>query len=110
MPTIDAFSKETGGLLRGDDLVSHRADWVDPIGTNDRGFEVWEIPPNGHGITALNALSILEGFDIGSMEPEDPYSWHVPIESMKLAYTDAQTFVADPMYADVPVAGLLDKA
>ncbi len=106
---IDAFSRETGGLLRGDDLVSHRGDWVDPIGTNYRGFDVWEIPPNGHGITALNALNILEGFDIGSMEPEDPYSWHVQIESMKLAYTDAQTYVADPMYTNVPVAGLLDK-
>lgn len=106
---IDAFSKRTGGLLRGEDLAEHRADWVDPIGTNYRGFDVWEIPPNGHGITVLNALNILEGFDIGSMAPEDPCNWHLQIESMKLAYTDAQTYVADPRYADVPIAGLLDK-
>jgi gamma-glutamyltranspeptidase / glutathione hydrolase len=107
--TIDTFAKQTGGLLRGEDLAAHRADWVDPISTNYRGYDIWEIPPNGHGITALNALNILEGFDIGSWAADDPYSWHVQIESLKLAYADAFTYVADPTYADVPVKGLLDK-
>jgi gamma-glutamyltranspeptidase / glutathione hydrolase len=106
---IDTFAKQTGGLLRGEDLAAHRADWVDPISTNYRGYDVWEIPPNGHGITALNALNILEGFDIGSMAAEDPYSWHLQIESLKLAFADAFTYVADPTFADVPVKGLLDK-
>jgi gamma-glutamyltranspeptidase / glutathione hydrolase len=106
---IDMFAKQTGGLLRGEDLATHRAEWVDPITTNYRGYDVWEIPPNGHGITALVALNILEGFDVGAMGPDDPYNWHVQIESLKLAFADAFTYVADPKFADVPVRGLLDK-
>jgi gamma-glutamyltranspeptidase / glutathione hydrolase len=106
---IDMFAKQTGGLLRGEDLATHRAEWVQPITTSYRGYDVWEIPPNGHGITALAALNILEGFDVGAMGPDDPYNWHVQIESLKLAFADAFTYVADPKFADVPVRGLLDK-
>ncbi len=106
---IDAFSRETGGLLRAEDLAAHTPTWVDPIGTNYRGFDVWEIPPNGHGITALNALNIMEGFDVSVADPDDPYTWHLQIESMKLAFADARTHIADPDFADVPTKGLLDK-
>ena len=106
---IDAFSASTGGLIRGDDLAAHEATWVEPIGTNYRGFDVWEIPPNGQGVTALNALNIVEGFDLSAAERDDPYTWHLQIESIKLAFADARAYIADPDSVDVPVNGLLDK-
>ncbi len=107
---IDAFSRSTGGYLRGDDLAAHRATWVDPIGVDYRGFDVWEIPPNGHGITALAALNIVEGFELTETSFTDPHGWHLQIESMKLAFADAAAFVADPDHVEVPVRGMIDKA
>jgi gamma-glutamyltranspeptidase / glutathione hydrolase len=105
---IDAHSRSTGGVLRGEDLAAHRCNWVDPIPTNYRGFDVWEIPPNGQGITALMALNILEGFDL-SGPVETGKSWHLQIEALKLAFADAFAYVADPERADVPIRGMLDK-
>lgn len=107
---IDAFATHTDGLLRGDDLAAHRPEWVDPIGTNYRGFDVWEIPPNGHGVSALNALNILEGFSFDEASFDDPRTWHLQIEAMKLAFADASAYVADPDFVSVPTAGMLDKA
>jgi gamma-glutamyltranspeptidase / glutathione hydrolase len=107
---IDAFSRSTGGFIRAGDLAGHRCDWVDPISTNYRGYDVWEIPPNGQGITALVALNILEGFDSGSIAAEGAESWHLQIEAMKLAFADAAAYVADPSFVEIPVRGLLDKA
>ncbi|MBI3973181.1 MAG: gamma-glutamyltransferase family protein [Chloroflexi bacterium] len=106
---IAAFAAETGGYLTRDDLAAHTSTWVEPIGTSYRGHEVWEIPPNGQGITALTALNILEGFDLGRYPRESVESYHLQIESMKLAFADSQRYVADPEHADVPVRGLLDK-
>ncbi len=108
--SIDAFSKATGGYLRAEDMAAHKPKWVDPIGTNYRGFDVWEIPPNGHGISALNALNIMEGFDVDNASLDDPYTWHLQIEAMKLAFADAAAYVADPEMVDVPTRGLLDKS
>ena len=105
----DRFSAATGGLLRGGDLAAHTPTWVDPISTGYRGFDVWEIPPNGHGVCALNALNILEGFPFDESSFDDPYTWHLQIEAMKLAFADASAYVADPDFADVPTIGLLDK-
>jgi gamma-glutamyltranspeptidase / glutathione hydrolase len=105
---IDAHARATGGVLRGEDLAAHRCDWVDPISTNYRGFDVWEVPPNGQGITALMALNILEGFDLAGTDSGG--SWHRQIEAIKLAFADAFAYVADPERADVPTAGMLDKA
>jgi gamma-glutamyltranspeptidase / glutathione hydrolase len=107
---IDAFSRSTGGFLRADDLAAHEATWVEPIGTGYRGFDVWEIPPNGQGITALMALNVLEGFDLPGLAPESVESWHLQIEAIKLAFADAAAHVADPTFVEVPTAGLLDKA
>lgn len=107
---IDAFSTTTDGYLRATDMAEHRLDWVDPISCNYRGHDVWEIPPNGHGITALMALGMLEGFDMGSLPHEGEQAWHLQIEAIKLAFADAARYVADPMHADVPTAGLLDPA
>ena len=108
--TINAFSRSTGGLLRGEDLAAHRPNWVEPIGTSYRGFDVWEIPPNGHGISALAALNIMEGFELPAESFDDALAWHRQIEAMKLAFADARAYVADPEHADVPVAGMLDKS
>jgi gamma-glutamyltranspeptidase / glutathione hydrolase len=107
---IDAFSRATDGLLRGDDLAAHRLQWVEPIGTNYRGFDVWEIPPNGHGISALSALNIMEGFEFAPDSFDDPHTWHLQIEAMKLAFADATAYVADPDVVEVPIAGMIDKA
>jgi gamma-glutamyltranspeptidase/glutathione hydrolase len=103
------FAAESGGYLTADDLAAHRSTWVDPISTAYRGYEVWELPPNGQGIAALVALNILEGIDLERHPRESALSYHLQLEAMKLAFADAQRFVADPDHADVPVRGLLDK-
>ena len=104
---IDAFSRETGGYLRKSDLEVFHAEWVEPITTNYKGYDVWEIPPNGHGIVALMALNILEGFDISGYDRGD--ATHKMIESMKLAFVDGMHYVTDPRYMGVTPAELLSK-
>jgi gamma-glutamyltranspeptidase / glutathione hydrolase len=107
---IAAFAAETGGYITCEDLAAHRSTWVKPISIAYRDHEVWEIPPNGQGIAALQALAILEGYDIASLPRESVRSYHLQIEAMKLALSDAYRYVADPDKANVPVAGLLDKS
>ncbi len=107
---IVAFAAETGGLITADDLLGHTSTWVEPISTNYRGYDVWEIPPNGQGITALIALNILEGFDLDQFPRESPQSYHLQIEALKLAFADAQRYVGDPEQAVVPTTELLSKA
>ena len=102
---IDRFSRETGGLLRRGDLERHTADWVKPISVDYRGYEVSEIPPNGHGIVALMALNLLKGFELKGRD--DALSLHRMIESLKLAYEDGREYVADPASMKVPVEALL---
>ena len=100
-----AWSDATGGLLAAADLASHRSEWVEPISITYRGHEIWEIPPNGQGIAALQALGMLEGLPA----PESTLErWHCQMEAMKLAFADAYRFVADPARVEVPRAGLLD--
>lgn len=106
---IAAFSARTNGFLTADDLAAHTSTWVEPISTSYRGYDVWEIPPNGQGLTALLTLNILEGFDIGSLRRESVEAYHLQIEAMKLAFADAYRYIADPEHADVPTAGLLSK-
>ena len=107
--TIVAFSVATEGLLTEDDLAQHSSEWVDPISTCYRGYDVWEIPPNGQGLTALIALNILEGFDLAAIPRESVESYHLQIEAIKLAFADARRYIADPNHAEIPTAGLLDK-
>ena len=99
----------TGGLITMDDLAAHTSTWVEPIGVSYRGYEVWEIPPNGQGLAALLALNILEGYDVAAHGRDSTRSFHLQIEAMKLAFADALRYVADPEHAEVPVGGLLDK-
>ncbi|MDQ3702175.1 MAG: gamma-glutamyltransferase, partial [Chloroflexota bacterium] len=103
------FAAETGGYLTQADLAAHTSTWVEPISTQYRDHEVWEIPPNGQGIAALMALNILEGFDLARKPRESAESYHLQVEAMKLAFADAARYVADPTRADVPTRGLLDK-
>lgn len=107
---IISFARTTGGLLRADDLAAHHSQWVEPISTGYRGYEVWEIPPNGQGLAALIALALLEGTSL----PDHPHgsvdSLHLQIEAMKLAFADTARYIADPEHVEVPLVGLLDPA
>ena len=105
---IAAFAKETGGYITEADMAAHTSTWVEPICAGYRGYDVWEIPPNGQGIAALEALSILEGFDMASKPRDSVESWHLQIEAMKLAFADAHRYVADPDHVAVPAEGLLE--
>lgn len=106
---ITAFAAATGGYLTRADLAAHSSTWVEPISTTYRGYDVWEIPPNGQGITALTALNILEGFDLAAHPRDSVESYHLQIEAMKLAFADGLRYVADMEQAEVPARGLLDK-
>ncbi len=107
---IDAFSRAHGGLLRAKDFADHTADWVDPVATNYRGYDVWELPPNGQGIAALQMLNLLEPYDLRALGPGHPQYLHLLVEAKKLAFADRARFYADPAMADVPVAELISKA
>ena len=105
---IGDFSRKTGGWLREEDLAAYRAEWVEPITTNYRGYDVWEIPPNGHGITVLMALNILKGLPL-SQERDSADTYHKILEAIKLAFADTRTYVADPRYMRTRVADLLSE-
>jgi gamma-glutamyltranspeptidase/glutathione hydrolase len=106
---IDAYMIEQGGLLRYDDMASHTSEWVTPVSSNYRGWDVFELPPNGQGIAALQILNILEGFDIRSMGFASAEYVHTLVEAKKLAFEDRARFYADTEFADVPVAELISK-
>ncbi|MDH3532829.1 MAG: gamma-glutamyltransferase [Gammaproteobacteria bacterium] len=107
--TIGDFMTEQGGLLRYEDLAEHRSEWIMPVSTNYRGWDVYELPPNGQGIAALQILNILEGFDIASMGFASASYIHTLVEAKKLAYEDRARFYADMDFADVPVTSLIAK-
>ena len=102
---IDAFSRKTGGYLRKEDLAAYRAEWVEPISIDYRGYTVSEIPPNGHGIVALMALKMLSKMEFGARDCADTY--HKQIEAMKLAFVDGQRYITDPASMRVTVEQLL---
>jgi gamma-glutamyltranspeptidase/glutathione hydrolase len=106
---IDAYMTEQGGLLRYDDLAAHTSEWVTPVSTNYRGWDVYELPPNGQGIAALQILNLLEGYDIRSMGFGSAEYVHTLVEAKKLAFEDRAKFYADMDFADVPVGTLISK-
>ncbi len=108
--TIDRFMKANGGYLRYEDLKKHTSEWVDPVSTNYRGYDVWELPPNGQGIAVLQMLNILEGYDIKSMGFGSAEYLHVLTEAKKLAFEDRAKFFADPAFNQIPVEKLISKA
>ena len=98
---VDRFARETGGLVRLEDLAQHRSEWVEPISVSYRDHQVWELPPNGQGVVALQALGLWEGFTRESHSGSS-LSLHRQIEALKLAFTDAHRYVCDPRFTKTP--------
>ncbi|MBL8859151.1 MAG: gamma-glutamyltransferase [Planctomycetes bacterium] len=108
--TIASYMKRNGGYLAYEDLAEHKSDWVDPVSVNYRGYDVWELPPNGQGIAALQMLNVLETFDLRAMGFGSAEYVHTFVEAKKLAFEDRARFYADPAFSELPVKGLLSKA
>jgi gamma-glutamyltranspeptidase/glutathione hydrolase len=100
---IEKYIAEQGGVLAAADFASHQGEWVQPVSANYRGYDVWEIPPNGQGIAALQILKILEGYDIKSMGFGSADHVHAFVEAKKLAFEDRARFYADPAFYQAPV-------
>jgi gamma-glutamyltranspeptidase/glutathione hydrolase len=105
--SIDKFMREVGGFLRYEDLAEHRSEWVEPVSVQYRGYDVWELPPNGQGIAALQMLQVLSGFDLREMGFGSADHLHLLIEAKKLAFEDRARFYADPAFYKPPVAELI---
>ncbi|MFZ5655605.1 MAG: gamma-glutamyltransferase [Pseudomonadota bacterium] len=108
--TIDAYFRANDGFLRYEDMAAHRGEWVEPVSTNYRGFDVWELPPNGQGIAALQILNLLEPYDLKRYGFGSPEHVHLFTEAKKLAFADRAASYADPQYYRTPVARLISKA
>jgi gamma-glutamyltranspeptidase/glutathione hydrolase len=106
---IDAFMKSHGGFLSYDDLSRHSSEWVEPVSSSYRGYDIWELPPNGQGIATLQILNILEGFDLEQMGFGSAEYIHLFTEAKKLAFEDRAKYYADPRYSTVPVTQLISK-
>src|SRR5690242_15898928 len=102
-------SERLGGTMTAQDLASYSAEWVQPISIDYRGWKVYELPPNGQGMAALEMLNIMETAPAAGAGPFSPVEMHKRIESMKLAYADLRRYNADPRTYDVPVAQLISK-
>lgn len=108
--TIVDFMQEQGGFLSIEDLAAHRSEWIEPVSVNYRGYDVWELPPNGQGIAALQMLQILEGYDFSDIEFGSVEHLHLFTEAKKLAFEDRAKYYADMDFAKVPVDELLSDA
>ena len=107
--SIDAYFKASDGFLRYEDMAAHRGEWVDPVSTNYRGYDVWELPPNGQGIAALQILNLLEPYDLKSYGFGSPEHVHLFVEAKKLAFADRAASYADPDFYRTPTARLISK-
>jgi gamma-glutamyltranspeptidase/glutathione hydrolase len=107
--TIDAFMKKNGGFLSAKDLSDHTSTWIEPVSTNYRGYDVWELPPNGQGIAALQLLNILEAYDFSKIPYGSTEHVHLFTEAKKLVFEDRAKFYADPEFAKIPVKSLISK-
>ena len=107
--TIANYMEKNGGFLSYEDLSSHTGNWVDPVSTNYRGYDVWELPPNGQGIAALQILNIMELFDISSMDHDSAEYIHLFTEVKKLVFEDRAKYYADSEFNKIPVTTLISK-
>lgn len=107
--TIGEFVQEHGGFLSYEDMAAHTSTWVDPVSTNYRGYDLWQLPPNTQGIAGQQILNILENYDIAGMGFDSPEYVHLFVEAKKLAFEDRAKYYSDPAFNEVPVQGLLDK-
>lgn len=106
---IDAYMRANGGYLRYEDLAAHRSEWVEPVSTNYRGYDVWQLPPNGQGLAVLQMLNLLEPYDLASMDPQGADYVHLFTEAKKLAYEDRARWYADPDFAKQDLRWLISK-
>jgi len=106
---IADYMKEQGGFLSMRDLADHHSEWVEPISTNYRGYDVWELPPNGQGTAVLQQLNMLEKFDVASMGYGSPEYIHAFIETKKLAFEDRAKYYSDPDFNQIPIRKLISK-
>lgn len=105
---IVKFSNETGGFITSEDLATHKSEWVDPVSINYRGYDIWELPPNGQGVVALQAMNILKGFDF--TDKESIHTYHKQIETIKLAFADGFKYVSDEANMRVTLDELLQES
>ena len=108
--SIVSFIKSQGGYLELEDLKNYKAEWIEPVSTNYRGYDVWELPPNGQGIAALQILNILENFNLQELSYDSPEYIHLFTEAKKLAFEDRAKFYADPNFEDIPLKKLISKS
>jgi len=108
--TMAQFIQEQGGFLSQKDLAEHRSEWVEPVSVNYRGYDVWELPPNGQGIAALQMLQILEGYDFSNIAFGSTEHLHLFTEAKKLAFEDRAKYYADMDFVKVPVKELLSDS
>ncbi len=108
--TIADYMQANGGFLSLDDLASHTSTWVEPVSTSFRGYDVWQLPPNGQGIAVLQILNLLEPYDLAGMGFGSADYIHHFVEAKKLAFEDRARWYADATFTDLPVAGLISKA
>lgn len=106
---IDDYMKRNGGFLSYDDLVAHKSEWIEPVSSSYRGYDIWELPPNGQGIATLQILNILEQYDIKSMGFGSAEYMHLFIEAKKLAFEDRARYYADPDFVKIPYKQLISK-
>jgi gamma-glutamyltranspeptidase/glutathione hydrolase len=106
---IETFIKAQGGFLSAKDFADHKSEWVEPVSTTYRGYEVWELPPNSQGIAVLQMLNILEGYDFKQIPFGSKEHIHLLVEAKKLAFEDRAKYYADPDFVKVPVAALISK-
>lgn len=107
--TITDYVQRVGGVLSMEDMQRHHSDWVEPISTNYRGYDVYEFPPNSQGVAALEMLNIIEGYDLKSLGYQSAECLHILLEAKKLAFADRDRYVSDPDFVDVPLEQLLSK-
>ncbi|MEP1552541.1 MAG: gamma-glutamyltransferase [Paraglaciecola sp.] len=107
--SIAAYMEKQGGFLSYEDLASHTSEWVEPVSANYKGYDVWELPPNGQGIAALQILNILDNYDIQDMGYGSEQYIHTFVEAKKLAFEDRAKYYADPNFNNIPVAQLISK-
>lgn len=108
--SLESYMREHGGFLRYEDLAEHKSEWVEPLSVEYRGYDVWELPPNGQGICALQMLQILSGIDLRATGFGSPAHLHAFIEAKKLAFEDRARFYADPAFSKQPIDKLISKS
>ncbi len=108
--TITEFVKEQGGFISLDDLANHKSEWIEPVSINYRGYDIWELPPNGQGIAALQMLNIIKGYSFDKDEFGTARHLHIVTEAKKLVYEDRAKYYADMNFQSVPVDQLLSDS